>query len=197
MVHNYLVWNKSVFIVVVVVLTWQDILYTDQLAQAESCCSMFQTGTCTVLQMRSLGGNNAPWDIHIQSDRLLPQQCYHSSTQLDIPCIQTNTDYLDMCHLDSVLEGAIFSHKSVQQDKDMNLVLKRSGLVDSSSLCHIHHQDSSDHWCCRTYQQYILHTLTHSHVSCLVNSSLADMPVVQVIPMDNSVPLCILFGVCC
>ena len=108
-----------------------------------------------------------------------------------------NTDYLDMCHLDSALEGVIFSRKSVQQDKDMNLVLKRSGLVDNSNLCHIHHQDSSDHCCCRTYQQYIVNTLTHSHVSCLVNSSLVDRPVVQVIPMDNSVPLCILFGVCC
>lgn len=53
-----------------------------------------------------------------------------------------NTDYLDMCHLDSVLEGVIFSHKSVQQGKDINLVLRLFGLVDSSSLCHIHHQDS-------------------------------------------------------
>lgn len=108
-----------------------------------------------------------------------------------------NTDYLDTCHLDSALEGVILSRKSVQQDKDMNLVLKHSGLVDNSNLCHIHHQDSSDHCCCRTYQQYIVNTLTHSHVSCLVNSSLVDRPVVQVIPMDNSVPLCILFGVCC
>ena len=191
----------KVFVVVVVVtsglFTWQDILCTDQLAQAESCCSMFQTGICTVLQMRSLGDNNAPWDMHIQLDCLSPQQCYRSSTQLDIPCIQMNTDYLDTCHLDSVLEEAIFSHKSVQRDKDMNLALKRSGLVDNSSLWHIPHLDSSDHWCCRTYQQYILHTLTRSHVSFLVNSSPVDMPVAQGIPKDNSVPLCILFGVCC
>ena len=178
-------------------LTWQDILCTDQLAQAESCCSTFQMGTCTVLQMRSPEDNNAPWDIHIHSDCLLPLQCYHSSTRLSIPCIQMNTDYLDTCHLDSVLEGVIFSRRSVQQYKDMNLVLKRSGLVYNSNLCRIHHQDSSDHCYCRTYQQYIVDTRTHSHVSCLVNSSLVDMAVVQVTPMDNSVPLCILFDVCC
>ena len=111
-------WNKSFF----VVITWQDILCTDWLVQAVSCYSMFQTGTCTVSQMRSLGDSNAPWDIHIQSDCLPPLQCYRSNTQLNIPCIQMSTDYLDTCRLDSVLEGVIFSHKSVPQDKDMNLV---------------------------------------------------------------------------